>query len=216
MTPRLPRLLAHCPLVVFIAYRVGADAEPRGYADWLVRVDNPFFNDIPGTRHYANWRVTQQYTGEKPVWEWFDFQGLETEDDLERVWFNPDLDGFRAEWIRLWGYGDGEPPAVLRHAYLLRPTKPADPAAETATLRLSAGVGPAPEAPDAHALFRVEGVLGKHFAAGGGRREGWLRPASEANPLGLDWIALRYGESGGGIAGASLELAAERIAAPAP
>jgi hypothetical protein len=99
--PAPARLLADCPAVIFIAYTVPAEAVARGYADWLVRVDNPFFNAVPGTHHYANWRVERALGGTAPVWDWFDFQGLAAEADLERVWFDPGLDGFRREWLRL-------------------------------------------------------------------------------------------------------------------
>lgn len=93
----MQRLLENCPAVIFIAYTVPQTAIAGGYADWLVTVDNPFFNAIPGTLHYANWRVEQARAGGPLAWDWFDFQGLAAEDDLEKVWFNPDLDAFRAE-----------------------------------------------------------------------------------------------------------------------
>lgn len=57
MIPEPDRKLENCPLVIFIAYTVPARAEPEGYSDWLRRVDMPFFNAIPGTHHYANWRL---------------------------------------------------------------------------------------------------------------------------------------------------------------
>lgn len=218
MTHTLPRTLEHCPLVIFIAYTVPADAEPRGYSDWLVRVDNPFFNAIPGTHHYANWRVGRVLRGGAPVWDYFDFQGLCSGADLERVWFNPDLDAFRAEWIRLWGYGEGTPAPVLRHAYLMRRLSPA-PAAGAApagtAMELRAGTGPVPEGLAADGLFRVEGVLRKHFATPDKRPDDWLTPAGAGNPLGLDWLALRYGAAEAGGPG-SLVLDAGLIARPAP
>jgi hypothetical protein len=117
--PDPARRLDGCPLVIFIAYTIPDDAEARGYADWLRRVDMPFFNGIPGVHHYANWRLTEILAGAPPVWDWFDFQGLAAEDDLERVWFDPGLDDFRANWLKLWGYGEGGgaagAAALLRH-----------------------------------------------------------------------------------------------------
>ena len=68
------------PAVIFIAYTIPPDAEARGYAPWLREVDMPFFNAIPGTRHYANWRLTEVQTAPAPVWDWFDFQGLAAEE----------------------------------------------------------------------------------------------------------------------------------------
>ena len=118
--PDPERTLASCPQVIFIVYCLGADAEGRGYAPWLREVDMPFFNAIPGVRHYANWRLSGMLEGAPPVWDWFDFQGLSSEDVLEGVWFHPDLDEFRTNWVKLWGYGMTDPPPVLRHAYLMR------------------------------------------------------------------------------------------------
>lgn len=191
--PDPARRLDGCPLVIFIAYTVGPDAEANGYSDWLRRVDMPFFNAIPGVRHYANWRLGEVLTDSTPAWDWFDFQGLETNDDLERVWFDPGLDEFRASWIRRWGYGSVAPPPVLRHAYVMRPVGRQRPAAEASTATLSGGRGSPPsDASSVDLLFRVEETLHKHF---GGRDKSrpWLTPASEFNPLELDWIGVGWG-----------------------
>ena len=208
------RRLEECPLVIFIAYTVVPDAEGRGYSEWLRAVDMPFFNAVPGTRHYANWRLTRIEAGTPPVWDYFDFQGLETEDDLDRVWFNPDLDAFRSEWLRLWGYGRDAPP-VLRHSYLLRPAAPPSGRARADALTLSAGRGTDPDPTVRDTTWRVEGVLRKHFGADtsgtGGR---WLIPATEYNPLELDWLAIRYGADESHPGAATLIARAERIAGP--
>ena len=220
MTAPTPRRIANCPLVIFIAYTVGADAEPRGYSDWLVAVDNPFFNTIPGTRCYANWRVGQVLAGGPLDWDYFDFQGLDSESDLERVWFNPDLDAFRAEWLRLWGYGRPKALDVHRHAYVMRPVTPFPTGPVPGHLRITAGVGTPP--PGAM-VFRVDGVLRKHFATGGGPADGWHSPASQGNPLGLDWMALTYADdevaaaagtpaAPGGVVDLTARLIAEPIA----
>ena len=209
------RLLENCGAVIFIAYTVPAEAVARGYAPWLVEVDNPFFNAIPGTLHYANWRVTRSAGFVTPVWDWFDFQGLSTREDLERVWFIPDLDRFRAEWLRLWGYGRGTAPEVLRHAYLLRPVGTPVAGRASGRLQLAGGTGTPPEGMAADTLFEVDGVLSKHFSGGEGRAPGWLRPASDGNPLGLDWLAVTYGDSAAPPR-AELALEAELVAAPDP
>jgi hypothetical protein len=210
MTMSKPRLLADCPAVIFIAYTVGEAAVTNGYCPWLVATDNPFFNAIPGVHHYANWRVDAVVKGGPLAWSWFDFQGLASESDLERVWFNPDLDAFRKEWIRLWGYGKGEPPPVLRHAYLMRPTVPAS-GTPAATARLSGGTGAAPDAHDQ--VFVVTDVLAKHFAGAGTAR--WKWPAEEGNPLGLDWLAVDYSPAAAAPpAGAEVVLSTSLVAAP--
>ena len=59
LLPDPARSLTGCQEVIFIAYCLPGDAEGRGYADWLRRVDMPFFNAIPGVHHYANWRVSE-------------------------------------------------------------------------------------------------------------------------------------------------------------
>lgn len=218
MTAR--RILADCPAVIFIAYTVGPDAETRGYSDWLVRVDNPFFNAIPGVRCYANWRVGEVLSGGPLDWDYFDFQGIASEDMLESVWFNPDLDGFRREWIRLWGYGRPQPLPVHAHAYLMRPvfhsTRPA-----TGHLRIVGGRGAPPATGDA--VFRVDSVLAKHFSPAATEGADWCRPAGENNPLGLDWLALTYGDDAAGLsagpppaASGAVDLVARLIAEPSP
>jgi hypothetical protein len=189
----MSRLLADCEAVIFIAYTVPEDAEARGYSDWLVTVDNPFFNAIPGVRHYANWRVEQVTQGAVPPWDYFDFHGIATHEDLERVWFNPDLDAFRAEWLRLWGYGRGDAPAVLRHAYLMRPVARRAETVPGPAIKLRGGMGAVPGDLDADLVFRVDGVLKKHFAGTGPRPTDWLTSTQHDNPLGLDWLAVTYG-----------------------
>lgn len=189
----IARTVGNSPLVIFIVYTVGKDAEERGYSDWLVKVDNPFFNAIPGVRRYENWVVGEVTAGGPLQWDYFDFQGIESDDALEAVWFNPDLDDFRKEWIRLWGYGRPDPTPILRHAYVMRPIVPISEDAEKPHLVLSAGRGTPPRQADG--VFQVESVLAKHFATGGGRGQGWLSPASQGNPLGLDWLALFYGDT---------------------
>ena len=210
------RTLANCPAVIFIAYTVPGDAEARGYSPWLVAVDNPFFNAIPGTRHYANWRVERMERGPAPVWDYLDFQGLAAPEDLERVWFDPDLDGFRAEWLRLWGYGARNPDPVLRHSYLMRPVRVRADAVPGPVMDLRGGTGAPPDDLPADIVYRVLGVLKKHFAAPGAPRpDDWLRPVEQGNPLGLDWLAVTYGPARDAGAG-SLVMQARLIAEPDP
>ena len=213
MIPDPTRNLENCPLVIFIAYTVPAQAEPNGYSDWLRRVDMPFFNTIPGTHHYANWRLRDLRKGTAQVWDYFDFQGSETEDDLERVWFNLDLDAFRTEWLRLWGYGEQEAPPVLRHSYLLRPVFRADRHPNDAVLTLAAGTGPAPRMTDADLVWQVESVLHKHFG-GSGQGKPWKTSAQDANPLEFDWLAMRHGPTMFEPTEATLVARADLIAAP--
>jgi hypothetical protein len=201
------RTVGNSPLVIFIVYTVGEEAEKNGYWEWLERVDSPFFNAIPGVRRYENWIVEQNLAGEKLEWDYFDFQGIDSEESLEPVWFNPDLDGFRKEWIRLWGYGSKEPSPILRHAYILRPVVKLRPGVETDHLVMTAGRGEPPSEGDG--VFRVEAVLSKHFATGGQRAEGWVKPAADFNPLGFEWLSVTYEKTGG-------EHASTNVAATEP
>jgi hypothetical protein len=204
-----PRLIADCPVMIFIAYTVGEEAVAKGYHPWLVETDNPFFNAIPGVHHYANWIVDGVSKGGPLSWTYYDFQGLADESDLERVWFNPDLDGFRKEWIRLWGYGPGERPPVLRHAYLCRRVSRSN-AAPREKLRLSAGQGKPPAGGDL--TFAVTDVLAKHFAGVGSAKWNW--PIAEGNPLGLEWLRVDYAPDAPDVPEAELVLSAGLIAAP--
>ncbi len=211
----LPRTLEACPSVLFIVYTPGPDAEAKGYEPWLVRVDNPFFNSIPGVRHYANWKIERVLAG-TPPYAWFDFQGLEAETDLERVWFNKDLDAFRFEWVRLWGYGMGKPPPVQSNAYLMRPIQAARGVPRRTAL-ITGGRGQPPASMDI--VWRVEETIRKHYSiepAGGA----WRLPAAQDNPLGAEWVALAYGDSAGALAaafvptGEDFAFVARQVAAP--
>lgn len=210
----MTRRLQDCPAVLLIVYTLGAAAEAGGYEDWLVRVDNPFFNAIPGVRYYDNWKIEQVLHGAPLGYTHFDFQGLAREADLEPVWFNPSLDGFRTEWIRLWGYAGARPTPVVANTYLMRPAQ-----AFTGTprrfARIAGGCGEPPDGYDA--AWRIEATVRKHFVPGyaGGP---WRVPTAQDNPLGLDWLALRYGDSVEELAapgGEPVAFVARLIAAPA-
>ncbi|MCG8360575.1 MAG: hypothetical protein MI920_33850 [Kiloniellales bacterium] len=164
--------------MIFIVYNVGEHAVEAGYEPWLRETDNPFFNAIPGVRHYANWKLADQ-----APFGWFDFMVLDEPDSLEKVWFNKDLDAFRSDWIRLWGYGPA-PHEMIRYSYWTACRRSAvSLAADHGWLVL--GSGPAPA--DLGIVWTVEGSLAKHFASGR-KSSDWLLPADERNPLGHDWI----------------------------
>jgi hypothetical protein len=208
----MPRLLGHADPVIFIVYSVSHDAEQQGYSDWLQRIDNPFFNNIPGIHYYANWRVSSVAKGGPLAWDYFDFQGLTSKDMLESVWFNQDLDGFRKEWLRLWGYGRPESLPVFEHAYVMRRVGGTGAMAGS-SLRLQGGTGPAPDGEDADVMFRTEGILHKHFL-GGGVGAAWLTPTQGGNPLGLDWLSVSYDPGAPGLPEATVVVDATLIAEP--
>jgi hypothetical protein len=207
------RRLAASPAVLYIVYTPGAEAEAKGYEPWLKAVDNPFFNAIPGIHHYANWKLERELTG-APPYGYFDLLGLEA--DLERVWFTPDLNQFRAEWVRLWGYGLAKPRTIQANAYLMRPVSRSDrPAIRFA--RVIGGTGEPPTGVDI--AWRVAETIRKHYAAGpdGGP---WRVNSDQDNPLGLDWLAMTYGDSVDGLAsadaapGQTVGFVARLLAAP--
>ena len=186
MTAVAARRIEESPYVILIVYTTSDDAAACGYEPWLIEVDNPFFNAIPGVLAYQNWKVEGAHT---LPYSYFDLQGLETEADLERVWFNPTLDNFRKNWIKLWGYGRAPPQPIHLHAYGLRPVFASNRPPQS-TASISAGTGPLPT--DADLVWRVDEVIRKHFAT---TEQGtrWRWPARENNPFGRTWFAVRYG-----------------------
>lgn len=88
--------------MLFLTYTPRSDSEERGYGPWLRKVDNPFFNSVPGIAHYTNWKVIKGGEGVIP-WTYFDFLRLENGVTLETVWGNKDLTKFATGWTKLWG-----------------------------------------------------------------------------------------------------------------
>ena len=220
MTARLlaARRLADSPSVLLIVYTPGPGAEAGGYEPWLQDVDNPFFNAIPGVHHYANWKIERVLHGSAPGYGYFDFQGLVDGSDLERVWFNPDLDHFRTEWIRKWGYSAGPPHPAQSYAFLMQPV-----GAATGTVdrfaRITAGIGDVPPG-GADRVWQITEAVRKHFASGGPAAD-WRTPLTGHNPLGFDWLTITYGADPEALAASyragseTLALVARLIAAPA-
>lgn len=208
------RPLGQSAAMIFIPYRLPEGAEARGYADWLRAVDNPFFNAIPGIHHYANWKRAEMLAGQAPGWDWFDFKGLTFPEDLERVWFNPELDQFRKGWLELWGYGAGEPrerPAFLGYSYLFTLTHASAEPGETGVICCGKGAPP----DDGDLVYQRTGFLPKHFALDASSRsaeEPWLLKTLDHDPLGFDWIRVSSGRDCCGRC--EFSFAANRIAAP--
>jgi hypothetical protein len=84
---------------------------------------------------------------------------------------------------------------------------------QDASLTLAGGTGPAPHPAGADLCWQVETVLHKHFGGSAGGAP-WRTPASEANPLGLDWLAVRHGDAPFAPDAATLIARADLIAAP--
>ena len=199
-----PRRLGDAETCILLVYTLPETAMERGYEPWLRSTDNPFFNAIPGVHHYANWKLAPVPEG--LGWSHFDVMALASEGDLERVWFNPDLDAFRSGWIAKWGYATEKPTAVVAHGYLMRRVRESG-APQQPVGRISGGTG---AAPDADLAWRVERVLHKHYALA--KVERWSWPVADGNPLGLDWIGFDQGD--GPLRAAPLAARAELMAAP--
>ena len=171
--------------MVFLSYTLPADALARGYERWLREVDNPFFNAIPGTGRYENWRNVECRPADLPFAH-FDFLHPASAADLERVWFAPDLDAFRRGWVRKWGYGAaGAAPANPANAMGWLAQRLTAPAPLRAPWCVIAGDAPAAAGGE---RWRIVEGLRKHYAIG-------------AAPPGEPWrTQLRPGQGPGFVA----------------
>lgn len=177
--------------MVFLSYTLPADALPRGYEPWLREVDNPFFNAIPGMGLYENWRNAEMRPADM-LFEHFDFLHPETEADLERVWFNKDLDAFRQGWIRKWGYGatGTTPTPATAFGWLARRLTP--PAARRHPWLVIAGDAPAK---DGGERWRIVEAVRKHYAIGfAPPGEPWRAPLQPGQGPGFVEFSIHYVE----------------------
>lgn len=190
--------------MVLITYTPGPTARPEAYEPWLRGEDNPTFNRIPGIAEYSNWKVHSP--GKLPC-TYFDFLCLGRLQDLERVWFSPELDGFRAKWVEKWGYGSAGPSVMSAYATLFVRNGPPFRATERF---LQMDLDPA-EGSTGERWQALE-ALRKHWAIGRAPYgQKWRIPISQFNPLGCSAIALTV-QSWLPRSG----VVAECIAAPSP
>ena len=87
--------------MLLLPYTPREDSDQRDYDPWLREVDNPFFNSVEGVVHYTNWRIPAP-TPAVPYTH-FDFLRIAAPEDAEKVWADPDLAKFAANWTRTWG-----------------------------------------------------------------------------------------------------------------
>ena len=177
--------------MVFLSYTLPADALPRGYEPWLREVDNPFFNAVPGMGRYENWRNVTQDPADLPF-EHFDFLHPATAEDLERVWFDADLDAFRKGWIRKWGYGATgmTPNRATTHGWLAtRLSAPAPVRQDWCVI-----AGDAPEEAGGE-RWRIVEALRKHYAIGfAPPGEPWRAPLQPGQGPGFVEFSIHYVE----------------------
>ena len=166
--------------MVLITYTPGPAAKPQDYEPWLRSEDNPLFNSIGGIDQYSNWKVLS------PAdlgWTHFDFLGLRTAQDLERVWFSPELDRFRKKWVERWGYVGAVPSPKSGYATLFM-REGAPVRAEQRYVELDFGSAKG---------WTAVASLRKHWALGPAPAgEPWRRPIAEFNPLGVSSLALTF------------------------
>jgi hypothetical protein len=170
--------------MVLITYTPGPATRPEVYEPWLRSVDNPTFNRIAGIGEYSNWKLRSG----NATFTHFDFLGLAAPEDLERVWFSPELDQFRAKWVERWGYSGAVPSRASAYATLF--TGHGDPIRAREKF-VGIDLNPAKGAPgerwDAVAALRKHWAIGR--AAPGER---WQIPIGELNPLECGAISLRF------------------------
>lgn len=116
MPPSVPNFAA----ALVLTYSPRDGAEDEGYADWVRRVDNPFFNAVPGIVRYTNWRVIA--SGGDVPYGYFDILGLEDLASFEHVWLNEDVRTFTAGWRDKWGAAPGTDSDLNSHVYLCERT----------------------------------------------------------------------------------------------
>ncbi len=184
--------------MIFIVYNTAEGAEERGYEPWLRETDCPFFNAIPGIAHYANWKTV----GPAPF-AYFDFMVLTDPSELEKVWFNADLNTFRTNWVKLWGYGE-RPLPMHNFSHVVTATNTRT-GLDRDTGWLSFGNGEPPAGTET--AFRVQGSLLRHYAGATGA---WFADAGARNALGYDWLGFSAEKPAAG----DLVVAAEVIARP--
>ena len=94
-----------------ILYTPRADSNDRGYEQWLIDVDNPFFNNSEVCVRYTNWKVVDD-AGVNFGFSHFDFFGMDDRDSGDKVWSDEKLSEFRVGWRKLWGAAESLDPTA--------------------------------------------------------------------------------------------------------
>lgn len=113
----MPSSTSEFTAALVLTYSPREGAEDDGYADWVRRVDNPFFNAVPGIVRYSNWRIIKGRC-DLP-YAYFDILVLQDLMSFDRVWLGDEVRAFRAEWRDKWGAEPGTDSALNSHVYLL-------------------------------------------------------------------------------------------------
>ena len=176
--------------VVFLTYNGTADP---GYANWLRSTDNPFFNSRPGIVNYSNWQIIEAKGASLPF-SHFDLVGIEGIEALETVWFDPEMDKFRRDWVSRWGYTStgaffSHKEQINQYGYLANRTS-GQRGVKGEYLRLLGG-NLEIEGSDGE-KWQVKEVLRKQWAIGPPTTgEQWRTKAEQNNPLSFGGFALQ-------------------------
>jgi hypothetical protein len=101
-----------------LPYTPRADADARGYDEWIQSIDNPFFNSVDGISHYSNWKVRDVLVGSVPFTH-FDFMFVDRERQA-KIWSNEAVAAFANGWTEKWGVDPGNADlSVNYHVYKL-------------------------------------------------------------------------------------------------
>ena len=88
--------------LMLLVYTPREDSNSRGYDEWLQEIDNPFFNQIDGIKHYTNWKVSSVADCAFPYTH-FDFMYLDDANSKDKVWGNSEVAKFAQGWTDSWG-----------------------------------------------------------------------------------------------------------------
>jgi hypothetical protein len=102
--------------LLLLVYTPREDSYARGYDDWLRTVDNPFFNSVPGIRHYTNWKIASPADCAVPYTH-FDLMYLDDAAAKDKVWANPDVMTFAQGWTEKWGRYPRATPETMHMNY---------------------------------------------------------------------------------------------------
>ena len=87
--------------LVLLTYTPRKDVNFKEYEEWLIEVDNPFFNSINEVAHYSNWKVLENPQNSKFLY--FDFLTFSSLSDFNKAWNSKELNAFTRQWRKLWG-----------------------------------------------------------------------------------------------------------------
>ncbi|MDX2224767.1 MAG: hypothetical protein SFV21_18585 [Rhodospirillaceae bacterium] len=155
--------------LLLLVYTPREDSNQRGYEDWLRTIDNPFFNGVPGIRHYSNWKVMSPADCAFPYTH-FDLMFLADAAAKDRVWSNPEVMTFAQGWTEKWGrYPRATPETMhMNYSVFLCSTVAGDQRMAGRNLTIMPAKGPIAAPPGDQVYEIAEPVLGDvrftHFA----------------------------------------------------